>query len=370
MKKNSIFKVLSLAVVFAVFFVTCAGETDNNNPDNDNDSSIVSIPDIDLPLPAPIGNNAVSGKEYFVGYEMSGSGWNITYLGLVEKLSFSVTANGAADGTYIISANDNGEYKPSDKFTFNTPIETGTYSWNETLKTVTLKPERIAFQITGGNWATGLDGSVLADRQDDKPIWDKARWRRYLQTIENDANLQEVLLYESQKYSEVFSSVADLANYEANEAFRNRTMDYSFSSDGKMLFLQESLPENIGINELTDQTYTNGMELAGLTFVSGKYSFTSSGYTYTPYSNNTPSSPVKTGSFVYDSNKKWVWTKVETIDGKNKLQYYSTQTVINNHHLSDDDTYRAAVTNGSFRYTSWQHYNSTKKSIGSYSSTR
>ena len=318
--KKTVFKVLSLAVVFAVFFAACAGETDNNNPDNDNDSSIVSIPDIDLPLPAPIGNNAVSGKEFFVGMDS-----------VCIKITFSVTSAGNANGTYVRTESDFlTDTQTGVKFTFGTIEETGTYSWNETLKTVTLKPEKKGYGLR-----------------------DRAAYRSYLSVQALNLSVQALNAYLSSDSLEsgvVFSSATDYINWLVNDYFKNEKMDYSFSSDGKMLFLQDALPENIGTNELTGKydAYVpkGGMILDGFCF--GSFTFTSSGYTFTPDNTSISLFPPETGLYAYDSNRKMVWVKPIMVDGKNQSAYYSALTIPNGHHFSDNDTYRAAMTNFAF----------------------
>jgi hypothetical protein len=79
-------------------------------------------------LPASTGANAVGGKTYLEYYN--------------KKIEFLVTANGASSGAYkILSFTDVGNegiYLESKK---------GAYSWNETTKTVTLKPEKVAVYV-------------------------------------------------------------------------------------------------------------------------------------------------------------------------------------------------------------------------------
>jgi len=107
----------------------------------------------------------------------------------------------------------------------------------------------------------------------------------------------------------------------------------------------------------------------------GSFSFTSSVWTYT----SSFSEETKTGSYAYDSNKKWVWLKTATVGGKNQSAYYSAITVPSNHGFSDDNTYRAAKTNQDFDdrqvflfggcptpYGFVRFYNSTNKTIGDW----
>jgi len=138
MKKNNVFFVGLLAVLLTMglIFAGCDDGTTNNDGNGNGNGNGGS-------LPTAKGTNEVSGKIY---YDQS------------ERIVFSVTADGASSGTYTVGRTeydnetysyklDNGKYKYTDK-------ETGIYTWNEDAKTVTLKPERMAFQM--GNEDFGL----------------------------------------------------------------------------------------------------------------------------------------------------------------------------------------------------------------------
>jgi hypothetical protein len=165
-----------------------------------------------------------------------------------------------------------------------------------------------------------------------------------------------------------FSSVAAYVDHIVNDVFANETKDYSFSTDGTALFLEEALPANKGTNEFTGQTYYgvtwegDGDDIKSVKDENKKYVFTASGYTFTMYSETI------TGSYAYDSTQKWVWLKPEKIDGKDRAAYYAVQTAYPGHHYPDDNADRAARTDqefnnkgGSSQYV--RFYDSTNKTI-------
>ena len=169
--------------------------------------------------------------------------------------------------------------------------------------------------------------------------------------------------------SQGFSSIEEYIEYYINLVFTLTTYRYSFSADGKALFMQETLPQNKGSNVLSGQTYN------GLTWDSEQdkmvkdthtvYTFTASSYTYTMNtSENT------TGSYAIDSvgnnGYKWVYLCPETIDGKNQNQYYEMAKQSwpsgDSRYMNKED-YWAAETNGMFQYREIP-YNSANKTIG------
>lgn len=288
-------------------------------------------------LPKASGSNAVSGKTYF---EWS---W---------RMVFSTTADGATGGTYTVGRtvwNDddeeyelvNGKYKYTDE-------ETGTYTWNEEAKTVTLKPERIA----------GENGSLVG----------QTGYRQSIQAMINSFRQQYGQEALNQQLSSMgFSSESDYITYAVNEAFANKTNVYSFSTDNTALFLERELPSNKGTNQFSGQTYY------GMTWddddnrvkdENKKYVFAASGntFTFTETYGGTVNQTI-TGSYAYDSSQKQVWLKPTTINEKSRDTYYSEQTAYSGHYFENDNAYRAALTNSAFDLYSEQ-YNSTNKTIG------
>jgi len=293
-------------------------------------------------LPKASGTNAVSGKTYFLSW---------------QRIVFSATADGASNGTYTIgrtvSIDDepwyelvNGKYKYTD-------AETGTYTWNEEAKTVTLKPEK----VTGNN---GTLVGQTAYRQSVQDMIDSFRQR----------NGQEAV--NQQLSSMGFSSEDAYITYAVNEAFKNKTNVYSFSTDNTALFLEVALPANKGINQFSGQTYyginwdydDETGENIEQKDENRKYVFASSGntFTFTQTYNGTVSETI-TGSYAYDSSWKQVWLRPEKINNKSKAEYYAEQTAYNGHYYENDNAYRAAQTNDAFDFYS-RSYNATNKTLG------
>jgi hypothetical protein len=348
MKKTVWFGLLAIALAFGMAVVGCDNGTTDDNDTKGNNGTTGNNGE---KLPASKGTNAVSGKTYY--------SYSITV--------FSETVDGAASGTYDIYNVDNGTYGPGEKYKYNTKVDTGTYSWNEEAKTVTLKRERVIFSKSDGDGG-GTDGLEIINRYYG-PLQDRAGIRSDLQASINDW-INEVGQVEANKWlsSMGFSSVAAYLDYEVNRVFANQTRDYSFSADGNALFLVDALPANKGANELSGETYYglgwDNNQGKNVKDENRKYVFTASGYTYTYSSNGTVYETI-IGSYAYDSSQKIVWVSVSTINNKDREAYYAEQTIPSSgHHYPDDNAYRAARTSDRFSYWSSDHYNITNKTIG------
>jgi len=327
--KKGFLGILALTLIFGMAVVGC----DDSSTDDGGGQK----------LPAASGVNAVSGKTYFE--------WN-------EKIVFSATANGAANGSYTKGRverdgdwnevlDNNGKYKYID-------IETGTYTWNETAKTVTLKPEKVALI---SEYGYGALENEIAYRKSLQALLDEMKAKN------GDAWINEQLAAMG------FSSISAYFNYTVDEAFSNKSNGYSFSTDGTALFLEQALPANKGTNQLTGQTYY-GMTWEGdgddekrVKDENQKYVFTASGYTFTDARRSDGTLYTVTGAYAYDSNMKLVWLKPEKINGKDRQEIYTEETAWSGHNYVDDNACRAARTNDQF--SSWaEQYNSTNKAIG------
>jgi hypothetical protein len=305
-------------------------------------------------LPASNGINEVSGKTF---YEWNEWEWP-------KRTVFSVTVVGAESGTYVVTTVDNGTYASGVKYTYNTQIETGTYSWHEETKTVTLKPEMVAF--SRGNSYGYNDGSETFENGYG-PLRNRTGYRSEWQVIIDDY-IKEIgqAALNQQLSSMGFSSASAYIDYVVNEVFANQTYGYSFSTDGTALFLARALPANKGANEFSGQTYyglrpswVDGEKIQ-IKNENQKYVFTASGYTFTE-SWDTVQRTI-TGTYAYDSSLKVVWLRPETINGKNRVQCYAEQTASNEHHYPDDNVYRAVLINDAFSLRG-ESYNSTNKTI-------
>jgi len=334
-QKKFLMGMLVMSLVFAMTAVGCPEPEGNGNGNNSNGES----------LPAASGANAVSGKTYFIGsYTYSSDNYSSSYISYNNKTVFSTTAAGASSGTYtkesaVYNYND-GYVLSNGKYTYETSA-TGTYTWNEGAKTVTIKPEKIAWENENGQ-------TVFSD----KTAYRNA-YHASLQVYMNEykAEMGEAG-FNTWLAGEGFSSVAAYINYTVDyaveEVFKNRTYTYSFSADNVSLFLREALPANKGANELSGQTY-NGFR--------GMYTFTATSYTFTSGSNT------EEGEYAYDndSHNKRVFFSPAKINGKTMAEYYDVIT-ISEHRFENDTAYRAAQTNAAFGLRQ-MGYNSTNKTI-------
>jgi hypothetical protein len=288
-------------------------------------------------LPAAAGTNALGGKTYF---EQN------------RKIVFEATADGAKSGNYkvwsTIWSEEDREYELVDGKYKYTETENGTYSWNETAKTVTLKPEKIAQQKNDGTWDTLQNSTQFRDAQ--KAQIDEALKSGYTQEQIN-----------AELASQGFSSVPAYLDYVVNQVFANVTDNYAFSTDGLALFLDQALPANKGSNELSGKEF-NGMKWDNATDkrvkdTDQKYVFTASGYTYTDtrYSTST-----ETGTYAYDSSQKYVYLKRATAD---RGSSYSTQTS-NSGYFNSAAEYNAAQVNSQYNRVDENPYNATNLTIG------
>ena len=312
--KKFLLGILVMVLVLGMSVVGCDnGSTGGDNGDNGGQT-----------LPAASGVNEVNGKTYYAGS---------------EKVVFSATADGATNGTFSISESVwdeenhdyelvNGKYKYIDS-------GTGTYTWNENAKTVTFKPEKI-FGSFVSKEATWIDETAY-----------RKYWQAMLDSAKKEMGEKQ---FNEQLSSMGYSNATAYINYMVSEVFSLITESYSFSTDGRALFLEQALPANKGVNELSGQTYYYGYrnynedtdEVIWDKYENQKYVFTVSGYTYTSRWETV------TGSYAYDSNRKWIWLRPSTIDGKDRAAYYAEQTVDSENYFADDYTYRAAYTNSIF----------------------
>jgi hypothetical protein len=225
-------------------------------------------------LPASVGANAVGGK---------------TYESDNKKIEFSVAADEASSGTYkVLSYIGGGEYQES---------KNGAYSWSETTKTITLKPEKVAAYLRGFGGEYGLLEYKTAYR-----VSLQAKLNNMKKQIEEEVFNQ----YLSNLYG--FSSDDAYLDYMAADEFANKTYNYDFRWGGAALSLYQVLPANKGSNELSEQTY-NGMKYKDANIIKDHgqvYTFTYDSYTYTDMEYPADNS---SGTYVYDSVSKRVWLK-------------------------------------------------------------
>jgi len=248
----------------------------------------------------------------------------------MEKIEFSASA-GTYTGYAIRYVNgsifdENGEYRWGIE-------ETGTYSWNEGAKTVTIKMEKTYYS--------------------DETSLDKAEYKKLLTAQYN--YMIETMKLQGMTQAQIdamikdetgFSSFSQLIDAEVNLMFGNKPYTYSFSNDKKSLLMQRALPQPKGTDELVDKVYYGnpsssdydvGFGFHGNTILtlssgyelSGKV-FSSSGGRYW--------NGIVYGYYSYDSTHKQVYLKIVGVSGITAAEYYDTVT---------DDSYYGYINDAS-----------------------
>jgi hypothetical protein len=313
-----------------IFGMAAAGCDDGNGDPNNTDPGNT--------LPAAKGENAVSGKTYF-NYD--------------EKIEFAATADGAANGTYTRQAvkesyseqNGREQVLVNGKYTYAV-METGFYTWDETAKTVTLSPEKIA--------SYSEDYSI-------GPLQTKAEYRTAMQAEINQyiqgmtsAQINAALA------SMGFSSVAAYLDYEVAETFKNVTNNYAFSADNKSLFLDPALPANKGTNELSGQTYygvswNDDDEPVKDTNITYVFTAADCTFRYSSYDSTTY-------IYAYDSAAKRVYLKTPVTNRSADYQSALTNTTAGYFATADDNC--AAQVNSQYgRRLDEYRYDTTDKTL-------
>jgi len=298
-------------------------------------------------LPASVGDNPVGGKIYYEGdwekIEFAAStGTSGKYTG------YNVRYDMDRDG-YVLDTN--GKYL----WYIN---KTGTYTWNEDQKTVTLRPEKISD-----------DNGKFLNKTEFKAYL-KDYWNSYIDYLKNEEGMTQAQAdaYIREMLADLgYSSITQLADAQANEAFGNHPYTYSFSNDGKSLFMQELLPQSKGTDELAGKTY-NGTRYdyeqdKRVKVPNEEYVFSSNKtYTYKYHGEIQ-----ETGTYSYDSTdstRKEVYFRSVTMNGKTAVEYYETVSIWGDNHYINDDAYKAAETNLLFNPYKHCEYNPAKKLIG------
>jgi hypothetical protein len=320
MKKNKWFMMGTLAMMLAFGLVLFGCENDAD--DGDDNSGIE--------LPAAKGVNALSGK---------------TYIDWGTKIEFSKTNEDATSGTYEVFSvkwvkKEDDNWEPileNDKYVY-VKTETGNYTWDDTKKTVTTAPEKIAPQNSDGGY---------------EALQDKAGYRTAMQA-EMDKYIKKYgeEFVNAMLQGQGFYSITEAINSSVAEAFKNVTRNYDFSTDNKALFLDEVLPENKGTNELANQKYNE------TTGDRGMCAFTAKNCTYTRSGDSSP----KTYIYAYDSTAKRVYLKIPT-DGR-EVQYNNQKSnTTNTGNFASADEYNAAQVNGQYGRLEERRYDLKEKTL-------
>ncbi|MCL2879932.1 MAG: hypothetical protein FWF29_06795 [Treponema sp.] len=328
-----------------------------------------------------VGNNEVSGVSTYI--------WD-------SKYEFSTASSGS--GAYTIynpqqkHVTDDGEdswttdYDENGKFIW-VASEIGTYTWNETNSAVTMRPSKIS-----ADWVIGTGDTTLMTKSQMKNYvqsWIKTQIDNEIQSLMDDggmtqAEAEQAVIAEIGTQFDVtgITTIQQLINKvmnnmfadALNQIFADQPYNYSFADDGGM-FLQAALPKPVGTNELAGNTF-NGWEYAS-TDDDGNdvyqksdmetWTFTGSGYTYT--ATYSPSdSYVETGTYSYNSTKKYVYFSITAKAGATISDYYKTVTSFDDNPYPDDISYALSNANGNYSSSDYQMYDTNQRVIGQWSS--
>jgi hypothetical protein len=324
---------LAAALALGMAVIGCVTEGDDGGDDGN-------------VLPVPKGANDLSGK---------------TYIEQEKKIVFSPTAAGAESGTYetsTVKLDDDREYViVNGKFDYAV-TESGYYSWDETAKTVTISPEKVA--------RPEPDGSGYG------PLQTKAEGRAEMKEL-IDEYIKEAgqAAVDAEFASEGFSSVAAYLDYVVAEAFKNVIYYYAFSSDSKALFLDEPLPEPKGANELAGQTY-NGMayhkeygEKEDGEWVKDptkEYVFTKDSCTFTETTYDPDNPYTQIYDYAYDNAQKLVYLKVSVATREAAYAARSSNTESGN--FANAVEFNAAPVNADYNRMEQYIVNTSDKTLG------
>jgi hypothetical protein len=328
MKQKHLFEagMLSMALVFILILAACPLDEDGE------EDGVFNAPGlIDWPLPSAVGRNEVGGKAWLTLYIRVAYSSNGTY-------ARSVPARGVGN-EFVLDANDKHTY---------TPVEIGTYSWNETDKKVTYKMSRTLYT----NFITNSTGTRLLDI------------REYRQALRD--NIDELRTTNPQNYTWWIEYIVggndkleSYINNWVNDDFSATYSSYSLSSNGVSLLMQEVLPANYSSDELSGYNYRQANTEYPYSFGrDGTYTFKGSDWQDHYHE--------ITGTFAYYNGGQWdkiVYLLPSTVDGKTAVEWYDEVQVFTPHRFTDDDAYRAAETNTTFQMIEFE-YNSSSRTIG------
>jgi hypothetical protein len=325
MNKKNILRfigIIALAAVIGFSFTACGGDDDGDGGSK--------------------GTNEVGGRTWYSSLSRTVFDTNGSYTGYSVQF-----IPGDDRGGPDLDAN--GKYQ----WDINS---TGTYTWNEDAKTVTLRLEKTSM---------GDDGKLVG----------KAEVKSYYTAMFKE-QLASMGLTEAQydayiKENTGYASLSQYTDVVVNEAFRDRPYAYSFSKDKKSLLIQEALPPPKGTDELAagktyngtmyDYDYSQGQG----TYVKDPdtvYEF-GANRTYTLKRSGIRTAE-ETGSYSYDSTEKRAYFSIEKIFGITAAEYYVTVDISTSaSFFPDNDAYKAAQTNSVFsRYS--QSYDPNQKLVG------
>jgi hypothetical protein len=320
--------IVMLSMVFILILAACPLDDD----EGDKDDGLFNAPGlIDWPLPSAVGKNEVGGKAWLTSYIRVAYSSNRTY-------TRSVPTRGIGN-EFVLDGNGKHTY---------TPIESGTYSWNETDKKVTYKIGKTFYT----NFVTNSTGTKLLDI------------REYRQAMRD--NIDEFKTTNPQNYAWWIKYIVggddkleSYINNWVNDDFSAKYSIYSLSNNGVSLLMQEVLPDNFSSDELSGYNYKSANTEYPYTFgKDGTYTFKGSDWQDQYHE--------ITGTFAYYNGGQWdkiVYLLPSTVDGKTMVEWYDEVEVPTPHRFTDGDAYKAAETNTTFQMIEFE-YNSSSRTIG------
>jgi hypothetical protein len=326
--------IIALAAVIGFSFTACNDSAGDNSSGSDTTGGNSTGSN---ELPASVGDNQVGGKIYYQGnWEKSvfdaSTGTNGEYT--VYRVLYD-------DATNDLILDENGKYK----WVIN---RTGTYTWNKNEKTITIRAEKILVDPPLSNNEKFMTKTEY-----------KTAFTAYMIQFKDDTTLKQQLADMG------YSSLTQYIDAMVNQEFDNYSYTYSFSNDGKSLFMQEILPQPKGTDDFVGKTYNGLMwDEEARKYEKDSYEEYVFGanktYTHTYKDNGTV---IETGTYYYDSTKKLVYFSIIKIDNKTAVEYYNSIKIWGDNYFIDEDAYKAAETNIQFR-NYYFNYDPTQKLIG------
>jgi hypothetical protein len=293
--------ILSIVLVFMVMLTGCPLDDDSNGD----------------------GNDQVK-KTWFIG------DIKIDYTARRTYTKYITQRNWGQGNGYVLD--NNGHYTYS-------PIETGSYSWDETEKIVTHEIKTTVFR-------GDITSAVLLNKKDYKKAYiayfDK-QWSGWHNWFNRDKTAEDAFI-----------------NSFVDNDFSAWRADYCLSSDGASLLMQEILPDNVPPDDLSGQIYMPA------NYMDSRYAFASDS-TYIFWAKYSQKDTINaTGIFAYNGQGQGqspkVFLRPLTIEGKTINEYYDSITVNSEHKFENDAAYKAADTNNQFQ-TRQYGYSLTAKTI-------
>jgi len=302
-----------MALVFILMLTACSSD----NGDGDDDDTWV--------LPSSSGTNEVGGKTWFI------DDIKIDYTGRGTYTRYTAKRNWGEGNDYVLDGNGHFTYSP---------IETGSYSWNETEKMITHKKKTTVLR-------GDITNTVLLNKKEYKKAliesFDK-QWSGWHNWFNGDKTAEDAFI-----------------NSFVDGDFSAWMADYCFSGDGASLLMQKALPDNVPPDDFSNRTYMPA------NYMDSRYAFAPNG-TYTFWAIYSQQDTVsETGTFAYNGGvsgvNRNVFFRPLTIKGKTLIEYYdSLESIDPEHKFENDAAYKAADANNKFQMRQYG-YNPANRTI-------